>query len=77
MPTKILDVVYQFPDSPEWYSGKVVYSEFLGRYTDTEEFAREYGINDEEILLYTDTLDSEQIAENFDGIFVDFILPYD
>ena len=77
MSTTVLDVIYHFPDDQEWHSGKVVYSEFLDRYESTEEFANDYGIDDEQILLYTDTLDAEIIAEHFDGILVEFILPYE
>ena len=60
--------MYQWPDEPPLF-GYIIYTNC----EDDLKAAEMCGVTDEMVLIYTDTLDTEEIARNFDGLHVEFI----
>lgn len=65
---ELVDVFYKWPDSKFWMSGKIINvsnDEF-----DHNDVCNLLGVSDDEVLIYTDSIDPEYIKENFDGLSV-------
>lgn len=62
-------VEYKWPDCWWWKYGYIVYTNY-----DNDMLAAALaGIEDDYVLLYTDTLDPGEIEKNFDGLKVKFL----
>ena len=64
---KLYAVIYQWPDSEQPYFGFIIHT----NYDDPFDAAKAVGISDDDVLIYTDTLDETEIAHNFDGLKVE------
>ena len=62
-------VIYRWPDEDEQQFGIIVHT----NYEDSLEAAESIGIDDESVLIYTSTLDVEEIKRNFDGLICCFL----
>ena len=65
---ELVDVFYKWPDSKFWMSGTIVNISDCG--VDHDAICDLLGVTDNEILIYTDSIDPEYIKENFDGLSV-------
>ncbi len=61
---KMYAVIYQWPGEQEKHFGFIIHTNYL----DPFEAAKAVGVSDDGILIYTDTLDCEEIKRNFDGL---------
>ena len=66
----VYTVIYQWPDDEScWRYGFIVHT----NYDDPMIAAKHAGIADEHVLIYTDTLDYEEIEKHFDGLKLSII----
>ena len=56
--------MYKWPDEDEWREGIIIHT----NYKNYEDVLKICNISDDDVLIYTDTLDSEKIKESFDGL---------
>lgn len=61
---KLYEVEYKWPDQEEWTYGTIIYTNM----NDECKAAAICGTYDEYVLIYTDSLDKEDIKKNFDGL---------
>lgn len=70
---KLFQVIYKWPDEIQWKLGLIIYTN-LSRNAesieDYEEIANMCNVTDNDVLIYTNTLNPEEISETFDGLEV-------
>ena len=64
-------VKYHWPDEDYDSYGAVIYTNL-----EDSVAARELGVLDEDVLLYTDSLDKLKISDAFDGIVIDELINF-
>lgn len=63
---KLFQVMYKWPDDDQWRLGLIIYTNINAG--DYESVASKFDRSDDDILIYTDTLDFEEISATFDGL---------
>ncbi len=65
----LIPVEYKWPDEEEFRFGYIIHTD----YADDFKAAEACEISDDMVLIYTDTLDQQEIERNFDGLQIEVL----